>query len=1627
MKTMNKQKKVILKTWLVALGVMMLLLSFQFAGASRLYAYSNGDEMRKSGFTPITLNFGGTDIVGWGAPVVQGGAGYKNYQFDLFSGASNGADVTPYFDTVFIACSAHLTWGTSNKSKFVISGSDKIFTYSKESASDTAPRNGYLESKFTLSDALLTAGQKGYLQIDTRVGFYSVYAEHKNWLGKIVVDDYADQITAQLTGAAGVVFGSANATTTDSNNAATFSVTPGQQANFSNSYSLRLSVKHLGGTWSDWQNTIMNVKNPTITLTTTDITAPSVNYTISEPDVWTQSKTITVNVSDTEAGLDNFVVYDAATGAAVASATGGATSASFVATESDRQYYVVATDNVGNVANTSASPIVTSFIDSAAPTITLAGVENADIFTQTKPVTFALSDTQSGIANVTMTAGGVAFADFVWDGGTVLFTATRNREIYEVTATDNVGRTTTYTYTAENIDTTAPVVTLALEPDQIFKTRDVSFGINIDTTTMQAAEEYYFSYTYRDESGQNVTSERQTLTASTTNISFVAPIEAEYIINIWATDSAGNVLEIHHTIVVQTKCTYSIKSILRGSANGAEIVQQDATIADFYTMIEYDTADFVHNGINYALYKVLVNGIEVDKTLNQFELRKDTLVEVVYRECVTLTITKTNYDYTGEDLAVEYRADNYAGSEVVCAVSQNGAATTLNAVGEYDVTLTLDTADYVGSVTGTATVLIPLVVTPTLEYVYAEGAFTFAVKLDSEIEYSLYFIDCDGNVITTDEARQKSLNAGEYTYTLGIADTDYYIAGEPFGAREVSGIFVVNPQPITLADFSETKEYDGLAYSIPSVFQGYEVAVEYSQNGVVVDPIAAGVYDVKITIVQQNYTGGIVGNLTITKKSLKVTATPQSSEYGEAYAALGVETMGFVAGEDYAFTAQCVALGGKVGKYEINFVEADAENDAILKNYNIEYVSAFYTITKRNAVVRVAPNQQKEYGASEPSEFAYETENVLSDDTLGVSLSRAPGEAVGIYAVTMTGYANDNYDVQFFGDNYKIVARKLIIMADSATKVYDGTNIVPALGYTVRYGEILAEDLATFSLTLRCDAGENVGKYVIYAESTEVDNYEIVFMNNYLFVTPRPVIVTALPATKTYGADDPKLKFLLDGAEVDESLFAGSLSRKSGENVGEYAITLGTLKNKNYSITFESDVLTITKAAVTATIEDASKIYGAKIEPEFTWTVVEGVDASQISGVLTREAGENVGEYAIVGTFTSANYEVTVVNGTFAITPKTAYINLTNQSKIYGAADPQFDFTLYGVLDVDRVAVAESVAISREAGENVGEYTLDATAAHANYTFYVNSATFTINKANATVTLDNMTYQYDGEPKLTSGRLNIEGELSYQITRDGEIVAEAIDAGEYVIEAIFAGDQNHNGAKARATLVIEKADVELKIYKNIFVMKKDGSSQDPILDCPLDSTEYRIVFDDADAGSVGQHAYTIIFNDPNYNSIRGTVQILPIPQNSTAGGNIEFVDGDVDNGDVDLVIEKTEDKNAAQSATDMVVDHTYEIKYNQNGSAQVKVELDYSVGDYSNVFVYAYNDKGEAKLVPYTVQDGKIILSMDAENVKIAIVRQVAGISLVTVVLLAGTCLFIATSTVRRRKKKKLRRILRVA
>ena len=100
--------------------------------------------------------------------------------------------------------------------------------------------------------------------------------------------------------------------------------------------------------------------------------------------------------------------------------------------------------------------------------------------------------------------------------------------------------------------------------------------------------------------------------------------------------------------------------------------------------------------------------------------------------------------------------------------------------------------------------------------------------------------------------------------------------------------------------------------------------------------------------------------------------------------------------------------------------------------------------------------------------------------------------------------------------------------------------------------------------------------------------------------------------------------------------FSGALGRAAGENIGAYAITQGTLGNKNYSISYSGNNLTVNPRRISLSATAAGKIYG-DTDPKLAVDITSGSlgsvtvsDAlSDVTGTLTRQTGSSVGNYDI--------------------------------------------------------------------------------------------------------------------------------------------------------------------------------------------------------------------------------------------------------------------------------------------------------------------------------------------------------------------------------------------------------------
>ncbi|MCL2074626.1 MAG: hypothetical protein FWH18_11940 [Marinilabiliaceae bacterium] len=469
-------------------------------------------------------------------------------------------------------------------------------------------------------------------------------------------------------------------------------------------------------------------------------------------------------------------------------------------------------------------------------------------------------------------------------------------------------------------------------------------------------------------------------------------------------------------------------------------------------------------------------------------------------------------------------------------------------------------------------------------------------------------------------------------------------------------------------------------------------------------PTAIGNYNFSVTA--ENIFGIDTKVFYITIDAMPITITAaegQSKIYGDADPILEYKFNPPLLGFDTFSGDLSRDRGENVNKYAITLGTLTAGG-----NYNITFISAIFEITQKPITIRATANQSKVYGEVDPV-FSYTfSPALIGSDRFSGALSRVAGNNVGFYAITLgTLSAGNNYNLNLISSNFQITAIPISVTATpNQTKVYGETD--PVFAYSFTPSLIGADD---FSGTLSRDSGEDVGIYLINQGTlTAGSNYTLTYLSDDFEITQKPIIVSANPnQSKVYGESDPIFEYTFVPDLIGTDEFSGALSRDSGEDVGIYLINQGTLTaGSNYDITYLSDDFEITqKPIIVSANPNQSKVYGES-DPIFEFTVVPDlIGTDELSGVLSRDAGEDVGIYLInQGTLTAgSNYDITYLSDDFEITPKPIIVSANpNQNKVYGENDPIFEFTVVP----DLIGTDEfSGALSRDSGEDVGIYLIN--------------------------------------------------------------------------------------------------------------------------------------------------------------------------------------------------------------------------------------------------------------------------------------------------------------------------------
>ncbi len=485
--------------------------------------------------------------------------------------------------------------------------------------------------------------------------------------------------------------------------------------------------------------------------------------------------------------------------------------------------------------------------------------------------------------------------------------------------------------------------------------------------------------------------------------------------------------------------------------------------------------------------------------------------------------------------------------------------------------------------------------------------------------------------------------------------------------------------PLSVGVGNASKTYDGSATSSAGalVFPiGYDPSLVSGSAVYTANSANAGTYSGANLSVGGLYSSQfgydiktVAGTLTIGKAGLTITANNGSKSYGQTGGVNGFTASGLVNGDtvsSVALASAGTAATANVGNYTITAANAGGTG---LSNYDITYVNGTLTIGKAGLTI-TANNGSKTYGQTGGTNGFTASGLVNGDTVSSVALASAGTAAtanVGDYTITAAnadGTGLSNYDITYVNGTLTIGKAGLTITANNNSKTYGQTGSTN--GFTAS-GLVNGDTVTTVDLaSAGTAASANVGDYTITvanADGTGLSNYDITYVNGTLTIGKAGLTITANNGGKTYGQTGGANGFTASGlvnGDTVSSVALASAGTAATANVGDYTITATSADGtglSNYDITYVNGTLTIGKAGLTITANNASKTIG-QLSALNGYTAEGLVNGDTIDAVRLFSDGSGVnaqpGSYAILASDAQGarlgNYDITYREGTLEVT-----------------------------------------------------------------------------------------------------------------------------------------------------------------------------------------------------------------------------------------------------------------------------------------------------------------------------------------------------------------------------------------
>lgn len=363
----------------------------------------------------------------------------------------------------------------------------------------------------------------------------------------------------------------------------------------------------------------------------------------------------------------------------------------------------------------------------------------------------------------------------------------------------------------------------------------------------------------------------------------------------------------------------------------------------------------------------------------------------------------------------------------------------------------------------------------------------------------------------------------------------------------------------------------------------------------------------------------------------------------------------------------------------------------------------------------------------------------------------------------------------------------------------------------------------------------DAGSYTTYIPANFTNGTESFSTQiKYAYTINKSIITaTVADASRVYGDSNPEFNISYSGFVngEDESVITtkptASSSATPTSNVGTYPISISGGVAKNYTLKYETGTLTITKAALEVSVNDATKVYGSE-NPAFTLNF-SGLKNNETKPnweksptfSIVADKKSDVGSYQVSVDCSATNYNITKNNpGTLTITPATLTIKANNASRLYFDADPEYTYVATGFLNGDTgasFAQAPKFKTNATATSNVGTYTITPYGAESrNYNVIYETGNLTITKRMLTATAEAISREYgENNPPFSisyDGFVNNENESTLDVIPSATTPATPTsNVGTYTISLNGGSATNYYFTLKSGVLTITKAPLDIVI------------------------------------------------------------------------------------------------------------------------------------------------------------------------------------------------------------------------